>query len=173
MVINLEKLNRFHWFEDEEGNVYETHENLPKDKDYFTYHVVNPCVYTETVDSYTCHPEVFHENNRFYQAMLNFRWFRRLMLKKHRKEMTFKPMFSSNTSFRSPFSQECIVAMVNSGDYTLEEAIYVYCKSCERCMNVLLHKYLNGKDGYIEFGKEWQNCNTECEWCKNLDGKCE
>lgn len=173
MVIDLTKLKRFHWFEDEEGNIYDAMSaNLPKDKDFYTYHVINPCVYTETVDSYTCHPEYLHETNRFYQAMLHFKWFRRLMVKKHRKEKTFKPLFRSNTTYGGAFSQECIVAMVNSGDYTLEEAIYVYCNSCERCMNVLLYKYLNGKDGYEEFSEEWQKCNTVCDWCKDLgDGK--
>ena len=41
-------------------------------------------------------------------------------------------------------------------------------------MNVLLYKYLDGKDGYEEFSEEWQKCNTVCDWCKDLgDGKSE
>lgn len=174
MKVNLEKLKRFHWFEDEEGNIYDgISHNLP-DKDYFTYHVIDPCVYTERIDSYTCHPQYEHENNPFYQAMLNFKWFNNMMRKKYRKHKTFRPLISFNTGFKGKFSQDCIVAMVNSGDYTLEEAIYVYCNACERCMNVLLYKYLDGKDGYVEFGEEWQKCNTVCDWCRNLgDGKSE
>lgn len=171
MNISLEKLKMFHWFEDEDGNIYGGSDKLPKDKDYFTYHVVDPCVYTEQIDSYTCHPEYEHEHNSFYQAMLHFKWFRRLMRKKYRDKMTFKPMLHINTGFRSGFSQDCIVAMVNSGDYTLSEAIYVYCNACERCMNVLLHKYLNGADGYEEYSEEWQKCNTVCEWCKEEENE--
>ena len=75
MVIDLTKLNRHHWFEDEQGNVYDGEGVLPKDIDYFTYHVIEPCVYTEQVDSYTCHPQYENEDNSFYQAMLNFKWF--------------------------------------------------------------------------------------------------
>lgn len=172
MNIDLTKLKRFHWFEDEEGNVYDAKGDLPNDKSFFTYHVVDPCVYREQVDSYTCHPEYEHENNPFYQAMLHFKWFRRLMKYKYRDHMTFKPFFSGNVGFNSKFSQECIVAMVNSGDYTLSEAIYVYCNSCERCTNVLLYKYLDGAEGYPEFSEEWHKCNTECDWCRNTDKTC-
>lgn len=168
MKIDLTKLKMFHWFEDEEGNVYECKpdkDNLP-DKDYFTYHVIEPCVYREEVSAFTCHPNYEHENNRLYQAMLNFKWFYRLMKKKYRKHMTFKPMYGFNTGYSSEFSQKCIVAMVNSGDYTLQEAIYVYCHACERCMNVLIYKYLNGADGYEEYSDEWKKCNTVCDWCR-------
>lgn len=167
MKIDLTKLKMFSWFEDEEGNIYE---NTPSiglpDKECFTYHVVDPCVYHHEIDTYCCHPEYLHENNKLYQALLHFKWFRRWMKKKHRKEKTFKRMVTFNTGFRSDFSQRCIVAMVNSGDYTLAEAIYVYCNACERCMNVLLYKYLNGEDGYEEYSEEWKKCNTECDWCR-------
>ena len=166
MNIDFTKLERHHWFEDEDGNIYGAMEELP-DKDYFTYHVIEPCVYTESIDTFTCHPEYFHKNNPFYQALLWFKPFRKLMLKIHRKDKTFKRLINSNSHFGSKFSQDCIVAMVNSGDYTLEQAIYVYCNSCERCMNALLYKYLNGADGYPEYSEEWRKCNTECDWCKD------
>lgn len=167
MKIDLKKLKMVHWFEDEDGNVYDVMSSDLPNKDYFTYHVVNPCIYSEQVDTYTCHPEYEHENNSFYQAMLNFKWFRKLMKKKYRDHMTFKPCFRSNAGFGAKFSQDCIVAMVNSGDYTLSEAIYVFCNACERCMNVLLYRYLDGKDGYAEHSEEWNECNTVCEWCKD------
>ena len=70
------------------------------------------------------------------------------------------------TTFGATWSQECIVAMVNSGDFTLEQAIYVFANSCERCMNALLYKYLDGKDGYEEYSEEWYKCGTECDFCK-------
>ena len=65
------------------------------------------------------------------------------------------------------------MAMVNSGDYTLQEALVVYSTACERCTNVLAYKYLNGADGYEEYSDEWKKCNTECDFCKNKeDTKC-
>ena len=63
-------------------------------------------------------------------------------------------------------NQDIIMAMVNSGDYTLSEALAVYADACERCANVLAYKYLNGKDGYPEFSEEWKKCNTVCDFCK-------
>lgn len=65
-------------------------------------------------------------------------------------------------------SGRLIVAMVNSGDYDLYEAIGVYGRACERCMNVLWNKYLPGEDGYEEFSDEWKKANTECEFCRGL-----
>lgn len=72
------------------------------------------------------------------------------------------------TNVTYPAGEECIVAMVNSGDYTLREAILLYATACERCVNVLKHKYLNGKEGYPEFSEKWKEANTECEYCKGL-----
>ena len=51
--------------------------------------------------------------------------------------------------------------------FTLGEAIIVYANDCERCMNVLCYKYLNGAEGYPEYSEEWKKCNTVCEWCKD------
>ena len=167
MKINLAMLKKHYWFEDEDGNIYDAQDALPKNKDYFTYHSIFPCTYTHEVDSYTFHPEHRHENNSLYQALLHFKPFRKIVTKLHKNNKTFKRMISMSTSFGNSFSQDCVVAMVNSGEYTLEEAIYVYCNSCERCMNVLLHKYLNGKEGYEEHSEEWEKCGTICEWCKD------
>lgn len=58
--------------------------------------------------------------------------------------------------------------MVNSGDYTLEQAIWVFANSCERCMNTLLYKYLDGSDGYSEFSDEWKKANTVCDFCRDI-----
>lgn len=63
-------------------------------------------------------------------------------------------------------NEKIILAMANSGDYTLSEAIAVYASLCERCSNVLAWKYTNGQDGYEEFSEEWKKCNTECDFCK-------
>lgn len=64
-------------------------------------------------------------------------------------------------------AEDLIIAMVNSGDYRLSEAILVVSQACERCLNVLLHKYLNGKDGYPEYSEEWMKCNTLCRFCEH------
>lgn len=63
-------------------------------------------------------------------------------------------------------NQDLILAMVNSCDYTLQEALVIFASACERCKNVLAYKYSNGTDGYAEHSKEWENCNTECDFCK-------
>lgn len=65
-------------------------------------------------------------------------------------------------------SGRLIVAMVNSGDYDLYDAIGVYGTACERCMNVLWNKYFPGEDGYEEFSDEWKKCNTVCDFCRDL-----
>ena len=143
MKINLEKLKMHSWFEDEEGNIYPNSRDLPKDKEYFTYHSVFPCTYREELNEYCIHESI---------DPVNF---------------TFSKLLSMDTSYGSKTSQDCVVAMVNSGDYTLEEAIYVFANACERCTNVLLHKYLNGADGYEEYSEEWKKANTVCDWCRD------
>lgn len=65
-------------------------------------------------------------------------------------------------------NEELILAMANSGDYSLSEAIAVYAQSCERCMNVLAWKYTNGKDGYEEYSGEWKKANTVCGFCRKI-----
>lgn len=64
-------------------------------------------------------------------------------------------------------NEDVILAMANSGDYSLSDAILIYSQACERCMNVLAYKYLNGKDGYPEYSEQWMKCNTVCEFCKH------
>ena len=60
-----------------------------------------------------------------------------------------------------------LVAMANSGDYTLTEAILAYSMACERCMNVLWNRYLPGEDGYAEYSEEWKKCGTSCQFCRD------
>lgn len=64
-----------------------------------------------------------------------------------------------------------IVAMVNSGDYDLYDAISIYARACERCTNVLWNKYLPGEDGYEEFSDEWKKANTVCDFCRDYNEK--
>lgn len=76
-------------------------------------------------------------------------------------------------SFRTHIGRgndKLIMAMANSGDYDLYDAIGVYACSCERCTNVLWNKYLpEDNEGYPEFSEEWYKANTTCDFCHGLD----
>ena len=167
MEINLDKLHKHSWFKDENDNEYENKfDDIDlKDKDYLTYYSIFPLTMNEEVSEYCYHPK-----NVFVKwLMKKSAKFSKYMLHKHRNEKTFKHIFTGSTSYGTKWSQKCILAMVNSGDYTLEEAVYIYCSSCERCMNVLLYKYLNGEEGYAEFSEEWKKANTCCDFCKSYN----
>ncbi|MCX8132107.1 MAG: hypothetical protein N3I35_18660 [Clostridia bacterium] len=67
-------------------------------------------------------------------------------------------------SVNQGWNEELALALVNSKEYTLSEAIIIAATSCERCMNALAHKYgLNW--GYEEYSEEWQKCGTSCIFC--------
>lgn len=169
MRIDLKDLEMFHWYEDDYGNRYECEglrNNLPDEP--LTYRVVHVNDVNDEFISYDYHPEYRHPDSHLYQAMLHFPWFYRLMyrrMKKRKEPKTFKHSYQLTTTWSG--GQDVILAMVNSGDYTLREAIFIYTRACERCMNVLAYKYLNGKDGYAEGSNEWQKCNTVCDFCKD------
>lgn len=55
MKIDKERLNRYFWFEDCDGNVID--ENSVKDFDYVTYHTCFPLQITERIDEYCYHPK--------------------------------------------------------------------------------------------------------------------
>jgi hypothetical protein len=64
------------------------------------------------------------------------------------------------------WSEDLVLAITNSGDYSLCESILIAATSCERCMNSLAHKYgLNW--GYPEYSEEWEKCGTTCRFCEN------
>lgn len=156
MNIDLNKFKLF-WFELEDGAVVD---ELPENySGYVSYWTAFPCQFSEEMMSYNYHPK---------------KWYEKLLLKINPKlqkkwNLTKDRTFKSTITFHSGYKSmsDVIVAMVNSGDYTLEQAIWICAKSCERCMNVLSDKYL-GKDGYAEYSEEWKRCNTVCDFCKNL-----
>lgn len=170
MHIDLTKYKMFHYFEDTNGKIYDgMSSDLPQDIDRFTYHCLDTQTVSHSVDEYTWHPEYKYENNHFYQAMLQFPWFYKLMynkMKRRSESKTFKHMFDGQFHYGDG---RVIVAMVNSGDYNLGEALYVYSNACERCANVLWHKYVGGDEGYEEFSEEWKKCNTECDFCREYN----
>lgn len=161
MNIDLSKMKKY-WFEDEEGNVYDDSSEVPAEYDgTLTYHSANPCVFTEEISEYYYHPK-----NWFVKLLCrNFKIYRKLS---KGKPYTFKPLLTGHTTYGGKWAQDCIVAMVNSGDYSLDQAIWVFASSCERCMNALLYKYLDGSDGYPEFSAEWKRANTVCDFCRDI-----
>ncbi len=63
------------------------------------------------------------------------------------------------------WSTELVNAMVRGG-VSVEIAIIVAAKSCERCMNVTAHKY--GLDwGYPMDSEDYKTCNTSCDACES------
>ena len=160
MKIDKEKLNRYFWYEDTNGNVIE--EKQVKDFEYVTYHCCFPLEITEHIDEYCYHPR-----NLFIKHLCFFiKPLRRYLNKKYKDNKTFKRILECNSHIGGG-NEEVILAMANSGDYTLSEALLVWSQSCERCMNVIAYKYLNGKDGYEEYSDEWEKCNTVCDFCRD------
>ncbi len=63
------------------------------------------------------------------------------------------------------FPEDLVIAIVKSGDYDLGDAIIISATCCERCMNSLADQY--GLDwGYPEYGEEWEEYGTNCEFCE-------
>ena len=137
MKIDKTKLKMGIWYEDAEGN-YIPYDGVVNEnpENARSYHVSWPLEVREEV--------WFYGENRKKEA---------------------KPDFTF-TCHIGRGNEDVLLAMANSGDYTLSEAIAVWANACERCMNVLTYKYLNGKDGYPEFGDEWKKCNTVCAYCR-------
>ena len=144
MKINYDKLNKKFWFEDANGNEIDKEQIKDGEIAYYRscYRPKNPII------KFLC-----RKSNRFYK------WISK------GKTRTFNHVYTVSTTYGG--GQDCIVAMVNSGDFTLEQAIWVYANSCERCMNALAYKYLDGKDGYPEYSEEWKKCNTVCDFCRD------
>lgn len=159
MKIDLTRM-RVSWWEDEEGNVLALEDDrLPTDEEkekYPYYHFEFPCQIHHRISHYGYHPTGVQ---RFLIKLpVIGKRLKKKLGKTHRELGTFSTTFNAGS--------DCIVAMVNSGDYTLGQAIWIYTNSCERCMNALCYKYLDGKDGYEEYSEEWQKCNTECDFCR-------
>lgn len=61
--------------------------------------------------------------------------------------------------------EDLVLAMTNSGDYSLSESILIAACCCGRCLNALCHKY-GLDDGYPEGSVEWHKAGTSCEFCR-------
>ena len=154
MKIDYGKLKKKFWFEDKDGNMVS--EDDPTACNYVSCF---PFEITTHVYTYRYHPTnpiikfLCNKSKRFYN------WISK------GKSKTFESLIDLHTTIGKT-GQDCILAMANSGDFTLEEAIWVYANSCERCMNVLLRKYLKN-DGYEEHSYEWEKAGTSCDFCRD------
>ena len=137
MNIDKSKLPCGIWYEDKDGNIIPDGER------------VEPPEEVEVVSKHVSFPLEVREEV----------WFKNCKRENGKPDITWSTCIGSG-------NQDVILAMANSGDYTLVEAIALYASCCERCMNVLAYKYLNGKDGYAEYSDEWEKCNTVCRYCK-------
>jgi hypothetical protein len=118
------------------------------------YHSGFPCMYTETLDSYKYEPRGIHK--LLYKLPLINKLYKN-------KPKSFRYLATFSTHYDC--GEETILSMVNSGDYTLGEAIYIYANSCERCANVLENKY-NPEKGYKEYSLDWWMTDTRCDFCR-------
>ena len=188
MKIDKSKLKIGLWYEDKDGNVTQIPDNMCIDRlseEARTYHACFPLQITE-------HVRIIH-SEREKAACKHKRkyWKKDVDLIKGYKGHTCTacgccqvrkwwqpwgrkwdyglsaaPLVDFNTTIGGG-NQDVIMAMVNSGDYTLAEALVVFASACERCMNVLAYKYLDGSEGYAEHSAEWEKCNTKCDFCVN------
>lgn len=186
MKIDKTKLKNGIWYEDANGNRIEHDENsVEAPIGAYTYHSCFPLQVTESI--YTCHSEEeknkckhkrkFHKKDNGLVKGYKGRICTACGCHQTRKwyqfwgnnwdcGSTITPLIDFHTTIGGG-NEDVILAMANSGDYTLSEAITVFGNACERCMNVLAYKYLNGKDGYEEYSEEWKKANTVCDFCKH------
>ena len=178
MKIDKSKLKLGIWFEDCDGNMYE---EKPENAKHVTRRVCFPLQITTQVyndyDKECNHPLKCRKRTLgWVDGIKGCECVRCGKTKVGKSYIPFAFMpwkdgpdtryaFSVNTTL-GKFTQKCIVAMVNSGDFELDEALVVMANACERCMNTLLFKYLNGEDGYPEYSEEWYKANTCCDFCK-------
>ena len=142
MKIDKTKLH-YIWYEDQDGNKIIQNDSLViADTEFdknkvYTYHVKFPFTLKETIDIY----------NPYAKGK--------------------KPKFKRLMTGESSWNEQVVLAMANSGDYTLCQAIYIYASACERCINVLWNKYIGPNEGYSEDSEHYRTCGTVCEFCKN------
>ena len=189
MKIDKNKLRLGIWNEDIEGNMYRIDNEVKKPNgDIRSYHVCFPTEINERVEMYydnkdTCkHPLKYRKRTHgWIKGVKGCKCEKCGKTKTGKSYIPFAFMkwdngsdtytlFTSNTHL-GKYSQKCVVAMVNSGDYELDEALVINATACERCGNVLIHKYFNGEDGYEEYSEEWQNCETICQFWKDEVGE--
>lgn len=159
MKIDLSKYRNI-WWTDEYGEVFDDCNGNIKpfpDSKYVHYWTLFPNQITEHLDHYGYHPE------GIYKLLINVPVIGDYVKRKIGR--TFKPVANFTTTL-SKASMRCAVEMVNSGDYDLDEALWVLAEACDRCTNALLNKYLGERYGYPEDSDEYRNDSTRCQFCE-------
>ena len=186
MKIDKSKLRTGIWYEDENGNVIETETDEYVDRKNYPEIVIRNVCFPLQVTTRT---SFYYTNKDTCKHPLKFRrrtggWVKgikgceckacgKTKVGKSFIPFAFMPWDDGPDTYDGfethvtlgKFSQKCAVGMVNSGEYTLEEAIVILVNACERCTNVLDYKY--GEDGYPEYSEQWKKANTVCEFCKD------
>jgi hypothetical protein len=183
MKIDKSKLKIGMWYEDKDGNVINNPDDVFKPDGAVAYFTKWPLQVTETAHNFydnkdTCrHPhKAIKRTSGWIKGIKGRRcsscgktqmrkWWQPWGFKWEHGADSYEAFECHTTLCR--IDEKCIVAMVNSGDYILSEAIVVMASACERCGNVLIHKYLNGEDGYEEYSDEWKRCHTVCDFCRD------
>lgn len=78
----------------------------------------------------------------------------------------------------STYPGQLVFKMIESDDFTFEEAVLVAGQACERCLNALCYKYkvlakappphehgASIYEGYPEESREYQESHTRCQFC--------
>lgn len=178
MNISQDKLVTM-WFENEKGERYipdigNAGFQTKVPDEFTTFHTIAPNILTEQVQLHISQAQVDncehlsirsdYENNVQYCNQCGGRRYFDESTKKFTpwEGEIEAPLITMNYSW----SEDLVLAMVHSGDYNLYQAIIIAGKSCERCMNVLAHKY-NLDWGYPELSEEWKKVNCACVFCKD------
>lgn len=182
MNIDKSKLKIGTWYIDDNGNVCKFNEYVRPNDKYSTYHICYPLDIHEKIrgvynNKDTCkHPLRYRKRtNGWVKGIKGCKCTKCGKEKVGKKFIPFAFMKWNNgadtydimtTNHHLCNVDDIILAMANSGEYTLSEALVVFSCACERCMNVLEYKYTNGKDGYAEYSEQWEEANTICDFCK-------
>lgn len=187
MNIDKTKLKIGVWYEDENGDMIPSMDDSPEPVTKvgaITYHSCFPLQITESIymfhddnEKRNCrHQRKYHKKDMDLVKGYKGRTCRKCVCSQVRKwwqpwgskwdeGTSVTPLMDLHSTIGGG-NQNVILAMANSGDFTLAEALVVFASSCERCMNVLAYKYTGGKDGYEEYSEEWKKCGTVCGFCE-------
>lgn len=185
MHVDKAKLKSGLWYEDKDGNVLECGPYEMRPEGAVTYHTRYPFNITENI--YRFHEDPKTCKHRKCDIQRTSGWapgykgckcnrcgstklgksYVPFMFMKWREPVSGSSYHA--ISFHTHVGKDnegIILAMANSGDYTLGEAVITYATACERCMNALAWIYTHGEEGYAPDSEEYKKCNTVCDFCR-------
>lgn len=191
MIINKDELHIL-WYENEDGDKYVLKDGEYEAPDGFIYqHSKFPSVLRHNILRLTQEKEVTACKHPSKYVVPTYGWVYGIEGRKCKacngtqvKEKYFKNKICRFLKIRKPWgrkwssdgavpfffmdngwSEDIVLALAKSGDYTLSEAIIISSDACERCINSLANKY--GLDwGYKEYSEDWEDARTQCSFCK-------